>query len=63
MLWPFGAGFSLTEFDMNCSHSSTDGNHSFVCTVHNTGSRAGDEIIMVFQRPMANVRAKAVSCH
>ena len=48
---------------MNCTHSSTGvaqgGDHSFSCAVHNIGTRAGDEVIMVFQRPMANVRAKA----
>ena len=36
-------------------------NHSFNCMVHNVGKRAGDEVIMVFQRPMANARAKVVS--
>jgi hypothetical protein len=74
-LWPFGAGISCTEFEMTCTHTHTthggsitdgigrdsgSGNHSFSCTVHNTGTHAGDEVIMVFQRPMANVRAKAV---
>jgi hypothetical protein len=34
-------------------------NHSFECTVHNTGSRAGDEVVMVFQRPLASVRQHA----
>ena len=39
-LWPFGAGLSLTDFQMNCSHSSVGhgGNHSFSCVVHEIDS-------------------------
>merc|ERR1711988_1597519 len=74
-LWSFGSGLSLTTFSFNCSASDnrgndvvvttsavsayTIGNHSFVCTVHNTGGRSGDEVLLMFHRPTTGVRARA----
>ena len=67
-LWPFGSGLSLTSFELNCSAAArpepteaarATTNHSFSCVVHNTGSRSGDEVVLVFHRPGPDVRAKA----
>ena len=56
-LWPFGSGLSLTSFAMNCSASSARIPATLACTVFNTGGRAGDEVVMAFQRPSPAARA------
>ena len=65
-LFPFGAGTSLTTFDMKCSRqqlrvghrNTSDTSYGFGCSVQNTGAMRGDEVVMVFHRPTAATRAQ-----
>ena len=53
-LFEFGDGLSYTTFETACSSNETDINVTaakITCTVTNTGSRAGDEVVMLFHRP------------
>lgn len=55
-LFEFGDGLSYTTFDTSCSSSETGVNVTaakITCTVTNTGSRAGDEVVLLFHRPPA----------
>ena len=53
--YEFGFGLSYTTFAMACLRKST----SVACTVTNTGTRDGDEVVLMFVRPLAAVRAAA----
>jgi len=52
-LYAFGTGISLTTFAFACTSITAnvgDGPTSIACTVHNTGTLAGDEVLMVYHR-------------
>ena len=53
--YQFGHGLSYTNFSMHCEMKSK----SVACTVTNTGEMDGDEVVMMFVRPLAAVRAAA----
>jgi len=46
-LFPFGFGLSLTTFRLACAQGPE---HTFRCTVSNTGDTAGDEVVQVYHR-------------
>ena len=46
-LFEFGHGLSLTTFSMTCD-ADPQQPLSYTCTVTNTGTRAGDEVVMVY---------------
>jgi beta-glucosidase len=55
VLYPFGYGLSYTSFaysDLALSHDRMDGLEvlQVSCEVHNTGGRAGDEVVQVYLR-------------
>ena len=50
-LFEFGTGLSLTTFVTRCRNDSVAGDTHVTCTVTNTGTRTGDEVVLVFQRP------------
>lgn len=59
-LFSFGHGLSLTSFQHSCVCDPLGGQHiNCDCIVFNVGSRAGDEVVMVFHRVADDVR-KAV---
>ena len=51
-LFPFGYGLSYTSFSLNCQQHK----ESFGCVVRNTGSREGDEVVMVYHRVSDDIR-------
>ena len=55
--FPFGMGLSYTTFDMECTLDAK----AVACTVTNTGAfpLGGDEVVMMYSRPSAAVRAAA----
>lgn len=55
--WPFGFGLTYTTFSYN--QLTTQGN-MICCTIHNTGDRAGEEIVQVYvsKRDSAVFRAE-----
>jgi beta-glucosidase len=61
----FGSGLSYTTFGMKCALEKHGGmtqavaGSSIQCTVTNSGNVDGDEVVMMFARPTAAVRAKA----
>ena len=63
-LYPFGHGLSLTTFSLACSQqqattSPAAGGWEFSCSVKNTGTRTGDEVVLVYHSAGDDVRAKA----
>jgi hypothetical protein len=56
-LFPFGHGLSYTSFGLSCVNSSAAYSHT--CTVVNTGSVAGDEVVMVYHSAGDAVRKEA----
>jgi hypothetical protein len=50
-LFPFGAGLSLTTFNISCVDHQTTSTVTLDCTVRNTGPRDGDEVLLVFHEP------------
>ncbi|KAH8097994.1 xylan 1,4-beta-xylosidase [Aureococcus anophagefferens] len=59
-LFAFGDGLSYTSFAHACACSS---NVACACNVTNTGKRAGDEVLMVFHRLSAPLRAAVLRVH
>lgn len=59
-LFAFGDGLSYTSFAHACACSS---NVACACNVTNTGKRAGDEVLMVFHRLSAPLRAAVLREH
>jgi len=57
-LFPFGYGLSYTTFDLACKNSSGVTPFSYTCTVTNTGSRDGDEVVMVYHAAGDDIRKK-----
>jgi len=51
-LFTFGYGLSYTTFTYNCTSDSSmfSAATSISCLLHNTGARAGDEVLQVFHR-------------
>ncbi len=53
-LYPFGHGLSYTTFDLSGleapGQASTDGVITLSCTLRNTGSRAGSEVVQLYTR-------------
>eukprot|EP00041_Stephanoeca_diplocostata_P032967 m.1075633 g.1075633 ORF g.1075633 m.1075633 type:complete len:890 (+) comp24243_c0_seq1:40-2709(+) len=61
-LFTFGDGLSLTEFEHTCGAatlSKDSQNVSVTCTVKNTGSRTGDEVLMCFHAVSDDIRKSA----
>eukprot|EP00045_Choanoeca_perplexa_P015809 m.204769 g.204769 ORF g.204769 m.204769 type:complete len:863 (+) comp17088_c0_seq12:3-2591(+) len=58
-LFPFGHGLSYTSFGLTCVNSSSGKQYVHTCTVANTGSMDGDEVVMVYHRAGAAVRKEA----
>jgi hypothetical protein len=61
-LFAFGSGLSLTTFALDCTakHVGTGAVWSTIaCTVHNTGTRSGDEVLLVYHSAGDDVRAAA----
>lgn len=60
-LFPFGHGLSYTSFEytdlaIEPAEAPTDGSVTIACTVRNTGTRAGDEVVQLYLRdPVASV--------
>jgi hypothetical protein len=50
-LFSFGDGLSLTTFTTSCTSSQSTEKLLLNCTVHNTGSLDGDEVLLLFHRP------------
>lgn len=63
-LFAFGSGLSLTTFTHTCAQSGAevppggDPSFTFDCTVANTGSMGGDEVLQVYHLAGADIRAK-----
>ena len=59
-LWPFGFGLSMTEFDFTCQKGpgATAASTLIHCSVQNEGALGGDEVLMVFHRVGAGVKAQ-----
>ena len=48
-LYPFGYGLSYTTFELSCHSTGREGtNFTFGCTLRNSGTRRGDEVIIVY---------------
>ena len=72
-LWPFGFGLSLTTFEHSCmlmavapGMSSSGGgsnDHDVECTVRNTGSIDGDEVVLAYHAAGGDVRRSVGSAH
>ena len=67
-LFPFGSGLSLTTFTHSCTCAKLtlqqdDSDISCSCTVHNTGTVAGDEVLMVYDSLSAGIRSKIGKAH
>eukprot|EP00727_Mastigamoeba_balamuthi_P010649 m51a1_g6206 hypothetical protein (850) ;mRNA; f:140331-144109 len=61
-LWAFGTGLTYAPFSMNCSSSSARLPATIACAVTNEGGRAGlagDEVVQLYHRAGADVRARA----
>lgn len=52
----FGHGLSYTSFQHHCQMSEADAEMEVRCSVKNTGSREGDEVVMVFHRVSQEIR-------
>eukprot|EP00038_Savillea_parva_P031675 m.89355 g.89355 ORF g.89355 m.89355 type:complete len:785 (-) comp9801_c0_seq1:94-2448(-) len=50
-LFEFGAGLSLTTFTTECTDTRNSTSLVLECTVHNTGEREGDQVLLVFHKP------------
>ena len=61
-LFEFGTGLSLTNFSHTCTCSATN-EVKCSCDLFNTGTRAGDEVIMVFDKLSDGVRAAVGKRH
>ena len=64
-LFPFGFGLSYTTFDysdlvIDSPFISPDGTSTVRCTVKNTGSRAGDEVVQLYVRDVLASVARPV---
>ena len=46
-LFTYGSGLSYTKFDLACSGGEAAPPMTFKCTVTNTGTMAGDEVVLV----------------
>jgi beta-glucosidase len=58
-LFAFGHGLSYTDFDLACEASAATIPAKVKCKLHNTGSRAGDEVIFMYYSAGDDVRAQA----
>jgi hypothetical protein len=52
-LFSFGQGLSYTTFSVDCFHATSDTGVVISCTVTNSGSRDGDDVLLVFHRCIA----------
>ncbi|MEL1265444.1 glycoside hydrolase family 3 protein [Pseudoxanthomonas putridarboris] len=64
-LYPFGHGLSYTRFDytdlrLDRGRVGTDGEVKVSLSVGNSGSRAGDEVVQLYLRPVAPARERAL---
>ena len=64
-LFPFGHGLSYTTFEYSSLRVepaviAPDGAARVTCTVRNTGTRAGDEVVQLYVRDVAASRARPV---
>jgi beta-glucosidase len=64
-LYPFGHGLSYTRFEyanlrLDASRVSASGRLTATVTVRNAGTRAGDEIVQLYLRPVEPKRARAL---
>ncbi|WP_159888610.1 glycoside hydrolase family 3 N-terminal domain-containing protein [Paenibacillus puerhi] len=64
-LYPFGHGlsytqFSYSEFELSHTQVSPDGEIEVSCTITNTGSRAGDEVVQLYMRDVIASMARPV---
>eukprot|EP01062_Namystynia_karyoxenos_P064169 TRINITY_DN5706_c0_g1_i1.p1 TRINITY_DN5706_c0_g1~~TRINITY_DN5706_c0_g1_i1.p1 ORF type:complete len:758 (+),score=216.76 TRINITY_DN5706_c0_g1_i1:105-2378(+) len=57
-LYPFGFGLSYTSFSLACK-AGAGSKYAHDCTVSNTGSVAGDEVVMVFHAAGSAIRKRA----
>jgi len=55
-LWPFGWGLSMTTFTLTCTEVKAM--TQYRCTVLNSGSLNGDEVVMVFHSVGNDIRSK-----
>lgn len=55
-LFTFGQGLSYTQFELSCTAAAQ---LSFSCSVKNTGSVAGDEVVQVFHSVSSAIRTAA----
>mmetsp|Transcript_412 Transcript_412/g.589 ORF Transcript_412/g.589 Transcript_412/m.589 type:complete len:766 (-) Transcript_412:179-2476(-) len=70
-LFPFGFGLSLTTFTSKCSGGETTKNDDdadeesfrFTCTVANTGKMDGEEVILAYTKPSADLRKRLERTH
>jgi len=58
-IYPFGYGLSLTSFEMSCNPSTGEKQFCFQCSVINSGSVVGDEVVQVYHTAGDDVRANA----
>lgn len=57
-LFEYGTGLSYTTFEVACSKASASGG-DVACDVTNTGTREGDEVVMMFHSAGAAIRRAA----
>ena len=63
-LFAFGTGLSLTTFTHTCTCAAAAAAAiSCSCTVKNTGSMAGDEVVLVYDSLSAAIRAAVGTAH
>ncbi len=59
VLYPFGYGLSYTKFEYSLlkitpETQTCNGNITVTCTIQNTGSRAGDEVVQLYVRDLVS---------
>ena len=63
-LYHFGAGLSYTSFTHACKLTTANATlYNFGCTLHNAGSRDGDEVLMLFHALGDDARSAASKLH
>jgi len=65
-LYSFGEGLSYTSFTHTCkaaTSTASAGFYNFVCDVSNTGSREGDEVLMVYHKVGDSIKRAIGSKH
>eukprot|EP00658_Telonema_sp_P-2_P004662 TRINITY_DN11725_c0_g2_i2.p1 TRINITY_DN11725_c0_g2~~TRINITY_DN11725_c0_g2_i2.p1 ORF type:complete len:747 (-),score=170.82 TRINITY_DN11725_c0_g2_i2:277-2517(-) len=62
-LFRFGEGLSYTSFAVNCSCAPGPASIAVECTLANTGSREGDEVVQLYHRLSGPLRKQVIQLH